>query len=200
MDLNKYIYVKNIVCTFKIKYEENFNNIGLILKDITSERKKFHGIIIKNNEYGCTFLFFRGGSVTVTGLKNIKIMEKLGTIFIDFFKKYGIDAIIISKPKIVNIIVTANLQYKINLESLKLCFDDVNYEPEVYSSAICKIKTEPGNIATIMLTNSGYLYCCGLRDFDEISESINSFIEKLNQLRIININNIQKFKYITNSN
>lgn len=198
MKLDKCIYIKNIVCTFKIQYKENFDNILNILNDVAYKPKKFHGIIIKNDEYGIKFMFFRGGSVNAVGIKSLTIFKKIGDIFIGIFKKNGIDVSIVSNPRITNIIATANVHSQINLASLDQYFDDIDYEPEVYSSAICKIKTYSGNIGTIILTNSGHIYCCGLKNLDELSNLINGFIQQLNELGFINLQNIPKFIYSNN--
>jgi TATA-box binding protein (TBP) (component of TFIID and TFIIIB) len=115
MKLDKCIYIKNIVCTFKIKFEENFDNILEILNDVAYKPKKYHGIIIRNDEFGIKFMFFKGGSVNAVGIKSIAIFEKVGDIFIDIFKKKGIDVSIISNPRITNIVATANVHSKINL-------------------------------------------------------------------------------------
>jgi TATA-box binding protein (TBP) (component of TFIID and TFIIIB) len=79
------------------------------------------------------------------------------------------------------------------VKSIWRYFDDVDYEPEIYSSAIFRINTELNNIAIITLTNSGHIYCCGLKNLDEISNSINGFIRRLNELGIINLTNLIYF-------
>lgn len=182
---NYSILIKNIVCTFRIEHKENFDNFLNIFKN-AYKPKKFHGIVIKNNMYSVTYMIFRSGAVIATGIKNEMIYNKIGTILVDDFKNHGINLSIISNPKITNIVATTSIHTNINLNTIKVNFNDVCYEPEISPSAIFKITSELDNKATIFLTKSGHIYCSGSKNFHELLNSINSFIKQLSENGIIN--------------
>lgn len=86
-----------------------------------------------------------------------------------------------TEPKIRNIVVTADLGYGVDLESISLIGEiGAVYEPEQFPGAIIKIPLREDKVASILLFASGKLVCLGLKNLEDIKKAIEQLIALIN--------------------
>ena len=77
------------------------------------------------------------------------------------------------KPKIRNIVATADLGYEVDLERISSISElRAIYEPEQFPGAIIKLPLNEDKTASILLFTSGKLVCVGLKKLEDIQEAI----------------------------
>ena len=134
--------IQNIVAKEIIIFEEEINLKELSTKINNAEYnpKRFPGLFIRYTQPRCVIILFRNRKLILTGLKLFdqidlvikRLIFKLNDIF-----EIQIDPNSI-KPKIVNIVITANFYKKINLNLAALKLDNSIYEPEVFPGLVHK--------------------------------------------------------------
>ncbi|GAG20764.1 unnamed protein product, partial [marine sediment metagenome] len=83
-----------------------------------------------------------------------------------------------SKPKIKiqNMVASANLHSKIDLETACDVLDNLMYEPEIFPGLIYRMK-DPKTV--LLLFSSGKLVCTGAKNEEMVNESVTKMYEIL---------------------
>ncbi len=169
------IKIQNVVACATLDQKFDLNAIvnGNPLVDYQPER--FPGLVFRLKRPKTAILIFRTGKMVCTGAKSEK--EALRAIN-KVIRKLKISGIIIpGKPeiKIVNMVASANLRGKIELEDVVYVLKKTMYEPEQFPGLIFRMD-EPKVVILIFAT--GKLVCTGATKKTDIFEAI----EKLRQL------------------
>ncbi len=80
------------------------------------------------------------------------------------------------KFKIENIVASANLNVELDLYSIAMEVEDVEYEPEQFPGAILKLKKPK---ASLLLFKNGKLICTGGKSEEEVKQAIKAAIKIL---------------------
>jgi len=78
--------------------------------------------------------------------------------------------------EIVNIVATASIGSELNLKETSDSIEELEYDPERFPGAICRIKKPK---TTILLFRSGKIVCTGARSLKDVKEVIDILITKL---------------------
>lgn len=165
--------IANIVATSqigKIKLNE-----ALKVIEGASNLKKQVGIYYLEGQGGTVFLYL-SGSVSIRGGKNINEVQKTFKKLICTLKKFNLlENEINPILKIVNIVATANLQTKINLEVFASSFENIEYNPEVFPGLTYRI---PELKSTILIFSSGKIVILA-ESIRIIEKSISFLLEEI---------------------
>ena len=82
------------------------------------------------------------------------------------------------KFKVENIVASANLEVELDLFSIAMEIDNVEYEPEQFPGAIMRLK-EIGT--TLLLFKNGKVICSGAKSEKQIDQSIHRAVELLDK-------------------
>ncbi len=158
--------IQNIVVKEILNQEENFdlNEISINLSNTEYNTKRFPGLFIRFTHPRCVIIFFRNGKLILTGLKSFdqinlvikRLIFKLNDIF-----KIQIDPNSI-KPKIVNIVITANFYIEINLNLAAIRLDNAIYEPEVFPGL--RYNTTNPIKSVFLIFSTGKVVLTGIRE------------------------------------
>ncbi len=80
------------------------------------------------------------------------------------------------KFKIENIVASANLNVELDLYSIAMEVEDVEYEPEQFPGAILKLKKPK---ASLLLFKNGKLICTGGKSEEDVKQAIKAAINIL---------------------
>lgn len=83
--------------------------------------------------------------------------------------------------RVVNIVVSTNLEHDIPLEKMAATLSNTEYNPEQFPGLVIRIK-DPKTSALIF--SSGKVVCTGARSMDKVQESIDRIIESLKKIGI----------------
>lgn len=86
-----------------------------------------------------------------------------------------------SEIKIVNIVISANLEHVIPLEKMAATLSNTEYNPEQFPGLVMRIK-EPKTSALIF--SSGKIVCTGARTMEKVEESVGKIIKSLEKINV----------------
>jgi transcription initiation factor TFIID TATA-box-binding protein len=174
-DMNLDYKINNVVATVKLELSERLDLLTITRKVPESEYnpERFPGLILRIEEPKASFLIFTTGSMVITGLKNVLLVEKAVKIVFKMLKKFGFK---LPKPqiKVENLVASGDLHTTIDLNKAVIFMESVMYEPEVFPGLIYHMK-DPR--AVFLIFSTGKIVCTGVKN----EESVKAAIIKLNQ-------------------
>ena len=169
------IVIQNIVASASLDQKIDLLAIVKVFRNVEYRPKQFPGLVFRLKMPKTATLIFGSGKMVCTGAKSEKMARSAVNKVIRELKTNGI--IILGKPKIevVNIVATANLHGKIDLETAADIMENVMYEPEQFPGLVYRM----GEPKVVMLMfSSGKLVCTGAKHEGMVREAV----EKLHKM------------------
>jgi len=163
------IVIQNIVASASLDQKIDLLAIVKVFRNVEYRPKQFPGLVFRLKRPKTATLIFGSGKMVCTGAKSEKMARSAINKVIRELKTNGI--IILGKPKIevVNIVATANLHGKIDLETAADIMENVMYEPEQFPGLVYRM----GEPKVVMLMfSSGKLVCTGAKHEDMVREAV----------------------------
>ena len=170
------ISIVNVVASASLDQKINLIDIMKVFRNAEYNPKKFPGLVFRLKRPKTATLIFSTGKMVCTGAKSEKMAHSAVKKVVRELKNNGI--IILSKPKIViqNIVASANLHGKIDLETAADVLDNVMYEPEQFPGLIYRM-SDPKTV--LLLFSTGKLVCTGAKSEEMVIESVTKIYEIL---------------------
>jgi len=143
------ISVENVVATATLDQKLDLIAIMKVFRNVEYRPKKFPGLVFRLKRPKTATLIFTTGKMVCTGAKSEKLARSAIKKVVKELKGNGI--IILGKPVIViqNIVASANLHGKIDLEMAADIMDNVMYEPEQFPGLIYRM-AEPRSSSSFL--------------------------------------------------
>jgi len=163
------ISIENVVATATLGQKLDLIAIMKVFQNVEYRPKKFPGLVFRLKRPKTATLIFSTGKMVCTGAKSEKLSRSAIKKVIKELKNNGI--IILGKPTIViqNIVASANLHGKIDLEMAADIMDNVMYEPEQFPGLIYRM-AEPKVV--ILIFASGKLVCTGGKSTEMVDVAV----------------------------
>ena len=171
------VKIQNIVASAALDQKINLLDIMKVFRNVEYRPKQFPGLVFRLKRPKTATLIFSSGKMVCTGAKSEKEARSAVMKVVRELKTGGI--IILGKPKIViqNIVASANLHGKIDIETAADVMDNVMYEPEQFPGAIYRM-TEPKVV--LLVFASGKLVITGAKREEQVQDAV----EKIRALLI----------------
>ena len=169
------INIENVVASASLDQTIDLLSIMKVFRNVEYRPKQFPGLVYRLKRPKTATLIFGSGKMVCTGAKSEKMAKRAVNKVVRELKNGGI--IILGKPTITiqNIVASANLHGKIDLETAADIMENVMYEPEQFLGLIYRM----GDPKVVMLLfASGKLVCTGAK-YEEI---VKEAVEKLNEI------------------
>jgi len=163
------ISIVNVVATTSLDQKIDLLAIHKVFRNIEYRPKRFPGLVFRLKRPKTATLIFSTGKMVCTGAKSEKLARSAIRKVVRELKKQ--DIIILKNPEIVvqNIVASANLQGRIDLETAADVLDNVMYEPEQFPGLIYRMR-DPKTV--LLLFTSGKLVCTGAKSEEMVYESV----------------------------
>ena len=124
------ISIENVVATTSLDQKIDLLAIFKVFRNVEYKPKRFPGLVFRLKRPKTATLIFSTGKMVCTGAKSEKQARSAVRKVVRELKKQ--DILILKNPEIVvqNIVASANLHGKIDLETATDVLDNVMYEPE----------------------------------------------------------------------
>jgi transcription initiation factor TFIID TATA-box-binding protein len=161
--------IENVVATASLDQKIDLLAIMKVFVNVEYNPKKFPGLVFRLKRPKTTTLIFSTGKMVCTGAKSEKMARSAVKKVVRELKKSGI--IILSTPKIEiqNIVATANLHGKVDLEAAADIMENVMYEPEQFPGLIYRM-ADPKVV--ILVFASGKLVCTGAKSAEMVDVAV----------------------------
>jgi len=163
------ISIVNVVATTSLDQKIDLLAIRKVFRNVEYRPKRFPGLVFRLKRPKTATLIFSTGKMVCTGAKSEKLAKSAVRKVVRELKKQ--DIIILRNPEIVvqNIVASANLHGKIDLETAADVLDNVMYEPEQFPGLIYRM-VDPKTV--LLLFTSGKLVCTGAKSEGMVYESV----------------------------
>ena len=170
------IIIQNVVATANLDQKIELLDIMKNFRNVEYRPKQFPGLVFRLKRPKTSTLIFRTGKMVCTGAKSEKMARSAVNKVVRELKSGGI--LIMNKPKTIiqNMVASANLQHRIDLETAADILDNVMYEPEQFPGLIYRM-ADPKTV--LLLFSSGKLVCTGGKSEKIVHESVNKIYQIL---------------------
>jgi len=176
------INIENVVASATLNHTIDLDTIIKMFPLAEYKPEQFPGLVFRLKKPKTATLIFSSGKMVCTGAKSesqaIKAVEKV----VKELKSKGI--VIMGKPKtqIQNIVASANLEGRVDLERAAYVLGRTMYEPEQFPGLIYRMDDPE---VVILLFASGKLVCTGAKKEEEVYRAVSKLQEKLEQEGLI---------------
>ena len=163
------ISVENVVASVTLDQKIDLLEIMKVFRNVEYRPKQFPGLVFRIKRPKTATLIFASGKMVCTGAKSERMAYR--AVYKVVRELRNNDIIKEGKPKIViqNIVASANLHGKIDLETAADIMDNVMYEPEQFPGLIYRMQTPK---VVMLLFASGKLVCTGAKHEDMVKEAV----------------------------
>jgi len=176
------IHIQNVVASATLNQRVDLNAIVKSNLGVEYRPEQFPGLVFRLKRPKTATLIFNSGKMVCTGAKSEKEARRAVMNVIKELKKGGI--IIVNKPelKIQNIVASASLGGKIDLEQAVSVLGKTMYEPEQFPGLIYRMD-EPKVV--ILIFASGNLVCTGAKKEQDVYDAVHKLHESLEEQNLI---------------
>jgi len=179
---NAIINIENVVASATLNQKVDLNAVVKGYPGVEYRPERFPGLVFKLRRPKTATLIFSTGKMVCTGARSEKESRRAVTTVVKELKKGGI--IIVSKPdlKVVNIVASARLGGKIDLEKAVFTLGKAMYEPEQFPGLIYRMD-EPKVV--ILIFASGNLVCTGGKREQDVHDAVHKLHRILEEQQLI---------------
>jgi len=176
------ITIQNVVATATLNQKVDLNAVVKSYPGVEYRPEQFPGLVFRLKRPKTATLIFSSGKMVCTGAKSGKESRSAIMKVVKELKKDGI--IIISKPdlKVVNIVASASLGGKVDLEKTVSTLRKTMYEPEQFPGLIYRME-EPKVV--ILIFASGSLVVTGAKKEQDVYDAVHKLHGILEEQNLI---------------
>ena len=171
--------VQNIVVKADLNLSSDLNldleKISEKINNVEFDKNRFPGLFLRILDPKCVAIIFRNGKMILSGLKSFNDVDIIIARVVAELKgkvKINIDIKSI-KSEVVNIVITANLYDKIDLDLAAVKLENIVFEPEIFPALIYKSLLPVK--CTFLVFNNGKIVLTGVREKESIEPALVSF-------------------------
>jgi len=173
------IKIENIVASASLGIKIPLEKIVEHLEGTEYEPEQFPGLVYRIKDPKAAMLIFSSGKIVCTGARSIadvrKAVEKvammLKSLKIDVPKKYSI--------QIENIVASAQIPAKLNLDKIAFELENSEYEPASFPGLVFRMKDPK---AALLLFGSGKVVCTGIKSIKDVEYAMGFVFKKLKSI------------------
>jgi transcription initiation factor TFIID TATA-box-binding protein len=177
-----FINIENVVASATLNQKIDLNSIVRIFPGVEYRPEQFPGLVYRLKKPKTATLIFNSGKMVCTGAKSERLARKAIMKVVDDLKRNGI--VILGKPEIQvqNIVASAGLGGRIDLEKTIYSLKRTMYEPEQFPGLIYRMDDPK---VVILIFASGKLVCTGAKKEAEVPRAIAKLQQTLEEKGLI---------------
>jgi transcription initiation factor TFIID TATA-box-binding protein len=176
------VNIENVVASATLNQRVDLNAVVTGFPGVEYRPEQFPGLVFRIKRPKTATLIFSSGKMVCTGAKSEKNAHRAIMNVVKELKKGGI--IIIRKPevKIQNIVASASLGGRVDLELAVGALGKTMYEPEQFPGLIYRMD-EPKTV--ILIFASGKLVCTGAKKEQDVYDAVQKLHRSLEEQNLI---------------
>ena len=176
------INIENVVASATLNQKVDLNAVVKGYPGVEYHPERFPGLVFKLRRPKTATLIFSTGKMVCTGAKSEKASRRAVMTVVRELKKGGI--VIINKPdvRVVNIVSSARLGGKIDLEKAVFTLGKAMYEPEQFPGMIYRMDAPK---VVILIFTSGNLVCTGAKREQDVHDAVHKLHRILEEQQLI---------------
>jgi len=177
---NKYnVVIQNVVATSSLGTKMDLLAIMKVFRNVEYRPTRFPGLVFRLKKPKTATLIFTTGKMVCTGAKSSKEARRAVRKVVRELRKEGF--IIRGRPEITvqNMVSSADVLGKVDLEEATYVLDNLMYEPEQFPGAVYRM-AEPKVV--ILIFSSGKIVITGAKSEEQVYEAV----EKIRSILVNN--------------
>jgi transcription initiation factor TFIID TATA-box-binding protein len=176
------IEIQNVVATGTMNQKVDLNAVVKSYPGVEYRPEQFPGLVFRLKRPKTATLIFSSGKMVCTGARSGKESRSAILKVVKELKKVGI--ILLSKPsfKVVNIVASASLGGKVDLEQVVVRIRQTMYEPEQFPGLIYRMD-EPKVVILVFAT--GNLIVTGAKVEQDVYDAVYKLHGRLEEQNLI---------------
>jgi transcription initiation factor TFIID TATA-box-binding protein len=176
------IKIQNVVAAATLNQKVDLNAVVKSYPGVEYRPEQFPGLVFRLKRPKTATLIFNSGKMVCTGAKSEQEARRAVMTVVKELKKGGI--IIIGRPdlKVVNMVASASLGGKIDLELAVSKLVKTMYEPEQFPGLIYRMDVPK---VVILIFASGNLVCTGAKKEQDVYDAVHKLHERLEEQNLI---------------
>jgi transcription initiation factor TFIID TATA-box-binding protein len=173
------IKIENIVASAAFGVKVPLEEIVSTLDGMEYEPEQFPGLVYRMKNPKAAALIFGSGKIVCTGARSISDVHIVFKKVVSVVQKTGVKVPKDFKVQVENIVASAKLDGKLNLD--KIAFNLVNseYEPEQFPGLVYRMKNPK---VAFLLFGSGKVVCTGARSIKDVHIAVKKVSLKLKKV------------------
>lgn len=171
--------VENMVSAITVNQQIDLKKFVKKVKGLEYNPERFPGVVYRIRDPKLAMLIFSSGKIICTGARSEDDIKKAVDSLLKKFKEGDIQIKGRPKIEIQNIVASAKMNFRVNLDLLAMECENTEYEPEQFPGLVFRL-AEP---KTVMLVfRSGKMIITGAktgRDADKAAEETKNIIKKI---------------------
>ena len=176
--------IENVVASAKVNDAIDLVALAAQIPGADYDKKRFPGVVIRIENPKIAALVFGSGKIVLTGAKSIESLEKGLKYLLNLLKKLNVK--IEGKPKcnVQNIVTSADLGSRINLNKIAmgLTLDKIEYEPEQFPGLVYRLDSPK---VVVLLFGSGKVIITGGKTSEDAGKAVEKICADLRALKIL---------------
>jgi transcription initiation factor TFIID TATA-box-binding protein len=173
------IKIENIVASASLGIRIPLEKIVEHLEGTEYEPEQFPGLVYRMKDPKAAALIFSSGKIVCTGARSIADVRKVVKKVVDMIKDAKLGEPKKYSIQIENIVASAKLPSRLNLDKIAFELENSEYEPEQFPGLVYRMKDPK---AAFLLFSSGKVVCTGVRKVEDIESSVKIIIKRLNSV------------------
>lgn len=174
---NKFgIRVENIVASASLGVEVPLEKIVSKMEGMEYEPEQFPGLVYRMTDPKAAALIFGSGKIVCTGARSLDDVKEVFRKVVLIVKKSGAKVPKEYKFQVENIVSSAKLESKLNLDEIAFNLENSEYEPEQFPGLVYRM-TEPK--VAFLLFGSGKIVITGARSVRDVNIAVEKVSRKL---------------------
>ena len=161
--------IENVVATASLEQKIDLPSIMKVFRNVEYRPRRFPGLVFRMKNPKTATLIFTTGNMVCTGAKSAKMAISAVRKVVRELRKEGFIIKRRPKIKIVNIVGTANVGGKVDLEAAAAIMDNIMYEPEQFPGLIYRI---PEPKVVMLIFSSGKTVITGGKTREQVEEAV----------------------------
>jgi transcription initiation factor TFIID TATA-box-binding protein len=185
--VNASVNIENVVASATLKQTIDLNSVVKAFPNVEYKPEQFPGLVFRLKKPKTATLIFNSGKMVCTGAKSERQAKKAVRKVVQELKNNGILIIGKASIQVQNIVASASIGGRIDLEKSAYSLGRTMYEPEQFPGLIFRMSSPK---VVILLFASGKLVCTGAKKEDEVYEAVNKLHKMLEEDNLIDYGEI----------
>jgi len=173
------IKIENIVASTALNVRIPLEKIVEHLEGTEYEPEQFPGLVYRMKDPKAAALIFSSGKIVCTGARSIADVKKVVKKVVKMIKEAKLGEPKKYKIQIENIVASAKLESKLNLDKIAFELENSEYEPEQFPGLVYRMKNPK---AAFLLFSSGKIVCTGVRNVEDIESAVKIVSKRLKSI------------------
>ena len=176
--------IENVVASTKLSDSLDLVSLAAQIPGAEYNKKRFPGVVLRMQDPKIAALVFGSGKVVLTGAKSIPSLADGLAALVKMMKDLNVDITDNPTYNIQNIVTSADLGARINLNkiAMSLTLDKIEYEPEQFPGLVYRLDNPK---VVVLLFGSGKLIITGGKVHEDAERAVDKIYQDLQNLKML---------------